>query len=374
MNFSIVKLINEAKEKHWWLEPLIIFIIWRVLMELIGRIALDQIDYLPQPWPHDPLPPLWARWDTGWYSSILTSGYHLREGIMSNVTFFPVYPLIWKIFWLMLPISRLAAGILTSNLITLIGCLVIYRWLKEVYSEKTARLSLIALLAWPASVSLVAAYSESVFILLTALTFWLAHKQKWFVASTMALLASATRPLGIVLWPTLFMLWRQRESNKKLTNAWPVVLLPPLGLIIFSLYLWQQTGDSLAWLNAQHLAGRSLAWPWPLLKAYWDNIIHLGNLWLLHLEELLVLIFALLLLPATTRLNKAFGIFTVFSLLPPLFTNTLTSFPRFVLVIIPIFIVIASIKQRWLYWIYLILCLPWLVWNIINFVTWQSAI
>lgn len=374
MNLRILELIKNTKEKYWWFEPLIIFIVWRLFVELIGRISLIQIDYIPQPWSHDPFPPMWAKWDTGWYSSILIYGYQWREGIMSNVTFFPVYALWWKFIWIILPVSRLVAGVWASNVVTLASCLIIYRWLTENFSQKIARLSLIALLAWPASLSLAAAYSESIFILFTALVFWLAYKQKWIGAAMLALIASATRPLGIALWPALIIMWCQVGKNKKWIDAWPVVLLPPLGLVIFSFYLWYQTGDPLAWLNGQNLAGRSLTWPLPMLKAYWDNIINMGNLWLIHLEELLALIIALLLLPAIIKLNKAFGIFTAVNLLPPLFTNTLTSFPRFVLVIIPMFIVIGSVKNRWIYWMYLTFSLPWLIWGIISFVTWQSAI
>ncbi len=153
----------------------------------------------------------------------------------------------------------------------------------------------------------------------------------------------------------------------------PLVLLPPLGLIIFSLYLWPLKGDPLAWLNGQSLGGRSLAWPLPMLKAYWENIINFGNLWSIHLEELAALFFVIVLLPTITKLNKGFGVFTLLSILPPLFTNTLTSFPRFVLIIIPAFLVIGLIKNRWAYWSYIIVCLPWLIWGIINFVTWQWA-
>ncbi len=359
---------------HWWLGPLTIFLLWRLGLEIIGRTTLAFTAPVLNPWPADPNPPLWARWDSGWYSSILTYGYQLREKAMSNVTFFPLYPLLWKIIWLMTKLPRLVAGVLASNLAALGFCLIFFRWVQEQWNTNTAQRALVAILIFPASFFLIAAYSESTFILLVALAFLLAYRKQWLGASIAAALASAARPVGIMLWPTL-LVWAVLEEAplKNWRQFMPITVLPPLGLAAFSYYLWLHLGQPLAWLHGQAEAGRQLASPFPLLLAYTQNIILRSQLWARHLGETASLIFAVVVLPKAWRLKVAYGVFVVLSLLPPLLTNTLASLPRFTLMLLPLFVAVAQTKNRWLYLSYVVIATPLLIFNLSQYVTWQYA-
>lgn len=364
----------ELNKKYYWLTPLAIFLLWRLSLELIGRIILTTASPIPQPWPADPWPPLWARWDSGWYSNILSYGYQLHAGLMSNVTFFPLFPLLWKGAWWLTHVSRLAAGVLTANIIAAGACVAFWLWIKTEYNSSRATLSLIALLAFPSSLFLIAAYSESTLFFCITLSLWASQNKRWGWSAVAAAFASAARPVGILLWPVLLWRWYKRTNHETRTTKQfaLLTLLPLLGLILFSLYLWYHVGDPLAWLHAQTYAGRGLASPLTLLSAYVHNIVTLDVFWGRHLAELAALVFIIVLLPAIKRLGTEHLLLVVLNLLPPLFSNTLTSLPRFLIVVPSIFLAISSKKPHW-FITYLIISIPLLVLSISQFVTWQWA-
>jgi hypothetical protein len=372
--FRLLLKLRELYQNHWWLAPLTMIIFWRVGLEIIGRSTLAFTTPVLNPWPADPNPPLWARWDSGWYSAILSYGYQLRAGMMSNVTFFPLYPLLWKIVWLVSGLPRLAAGVLTANLLTIAGTIATYRWAQVTYGNTTAQRTLAWLLIFPTSFFLAAAYSESTLVLLVALTLLAAERRQWLLAALVAALASAARPVGIALWPALITMWWQAtKSPRPWRSGIAVLLLPPVGLTAFSAYLWYATGDSLAWLHGQAMAARGYVFPLRLLAAYMRNVATLGELWLTHLGELAALGFAAALLPRLWRQNRGHAVLVLGLLAPPLFTNTLTSFPRFTLVALPLFATLAQTKQRWLTWTYAAISLPLLAFGVYCFVTWWWA-
>lgn len=365
------KKVCQLYQDYWWLTPLTIFVVWRIFLEIVGRTTLAVTTPIINPWPADPHPPIWARWDSGWYSSILSYGYQLRAGLMSNVTFFPLYPLLWKLTWLFTGLPRLVSGVLFANLASAGAVVIFYRWVQVVRDTVTARRALGLLLIFPTSFFLTAAYSESTFILLMATMLLAAEKRCWLVAAIAAALASATRPIGIALWPALFAIWWQTDTHKNWRTGLVLTFLPPLGLLVFSAYLWQVVGDPFAWLHGQAMAGRGYMFPAKLLASYAHNVLRGGELWATHLGELVALGFATLLFPRLWRQSHGQAILALGLLLPPIFTNTLTSFPRFTLVVLPLFTTLAQIKKRWVIWVYSILSIPLLVLGTYCFVTWR---
>lgn len=367
---SIASLMLDD-EKKWWLTPVYIFLIWRIALELTGRLVY--VSAL-SPWLSDPYPPLWARWDSGWYSLIVRNGYMIHDGAMSNLTFFPLYPLLWKVVSL-LGVPNFISGLIVSNILAFVGILIYYRWTLEAFRKKIALRALVALLVFPSSFFLITAYSESTLFFLSALFLLFAHRKKWFAAALLAACASAARPVGVLLWPTLSAMWlisNNFRPERKWKEILSIILLPPAGLILFSFYLSYTTGDSLAWLHGQSSAGRELGAPLKLIYAYCVNILSRGDYWLRHLSEIAALIFIVSLFRRLYRINPAFCFLALLNILPSLLSNTFTSIQRFVLMIVPIFVAIAQ-QRKFVFTLYVLICIPLLVLSISQFVNWRWA-
>ncbi|MFA4818761.1 MAG: hypothetical protein WC621_02895 [Patescibacteria group bacterium] len=172
------------------------------------------------------------------------------------------------------------------------------------------------------------------------------------------------------MWPVLLT---KQWLNKKLLNRRTLIplLIPPLGLVAFSVYLYYLVGDPLAWLHGQTLAARHLVWPHKLLAGTIHNVLTQGDRWLVHLSELAALGLVLICLPKLWRLDKSYALLAVLTILPSLFSDTLGSLPRFILAILPIFIVISQLKNKWLWYLYLAISIPLLILSVARFVNWQ---
>lgn len=366
--FDSKKYIILLYKKYWWLTPVTIFLVWRIFLEIIGQYFynLDLAKYSNT---------IWWRWDSDWYGSIVQHGYGLRAGLQSNVTFFPLYPLLWKIVALVTKWPNHISALIASNLLALGSFVIFYRWLSVVWGEVVAKRGLLALAVFPTSFFLISVYSESTLLFLVVLMFLFVERGKWRLAAFMSLFASATRPVGIFLWPVLFCLWFFKIKNTKIINKvdfWSIIILPPIGILLFSLYLWVEFGDALAWLHGQGNYGRNLVFPHRLLYAYVVNIILRGEYWVRHLIEMVALLLIVVCLPKLKKIDPVYVLFAVLNLLPSLFSNTLTSIQRFVLIIAPIFIVIAK-QKNFIYILYLVLSFLLLVFGMVQFVNLKWA-
>lgn len=344
-------------------------------MEISGHFAFSLHPDVIIPWKNNPNPPLWARWDSGWYYSIVNYGYSLKKtGVMSNVTFFPLFPLLWKFIEIISPLKGFFVALFVTNILTIFGFILFYRWVEEKWSRMVALKSLIALAVFPTSFFFISAYSESTLFLLVVATFFLSSRRQWIFAAIVAAIASAARPTGILLWPLLAWLWWSNYANKQkpFRELLPVLFIPPLGLILFTVYLFFRTGHPLIWLSGQSDAGRDLVSPINLMWAYTKNIFTRGDYWLKHLAEMAALLFTIILLPKLKKIHPAYALYAFLNLLPSLFSNTFTSIQRFVLIIAPLFVAIA-LQKKWIYIIYCVIASILLFYSVASFVTFQWA-
>lgn len=332
--------------------PLTIFLVWRVILEIVGQssywLNLSELSS------RSSSQNIWWRWDSSWYASIANQGYSLPIGEQPNVTFFPLYPLIWRALRSVTGLSNYVSGLLVSNILALGSFVILYHWLSVVWNEKIAKKSLLALAVFPTSFFLISVYSESTFLILLASAFLLSEYGKWKWVALVALLASAARPVGILLWPTLIWLWFSKNKyseNKKKMDLIFLLVLPPIGILLFSFFLWYQVGDPIAWLHGQGSYGRNFASPFKLLYAYSKDIVTKQEFWFRHLLEIFFLFFIIVCLPKLKKINPIYLFFTILNLLPSFFSNTFTSIQRFALLMVPIFVVVAM-QRRWIYFLY----------------------
>ncbi len=188
----------------------------------------------------------WARWDTLWYMRIATTGYSAGD---LTVGFFPLYPLLIRTLTYIIP-NALLNALLISNLATLAALIIFYRVARE-FGEITARRAVIYWIVFPTSFYLFAGYAEALFVLAALIGIEAARKNQWTRAGIGSALAALTRPPGFLILVPLAVEWFQARGSlvERARRAIPLVLVP-LVIGLYMLYLYLTFGDPFFWLHA----------------------------------------------------------------------------------------------------------------------------
>lgn len=199
---------------------------------------------------------IWARWDTRHYLNIAENWYQAEGEDRFLIVFYPLYPIAIRLmhfvvndyFWAAITVSLLALVAATYFLYRLV--------LLEFNDTEVARDSVKYLLIFPFSFFLSMAYTESLFILLTVLTFYFCRKDQWLLACLAGMLAAMTRNQGILLLLPLAIelvcQYRQRGMPAiELIKRGACLLFVPLGLGAYlSINKWV-TGEWFKFLEYQ---------------------------------------------------------------------------------------------------------------------------
>ncbi len=303
-----------------------------------------------------------ARWDATWYLAITLDGYVEP----SRTAFFPLYPLLVRIAGL--PgaavgddrIAYLLAGIAVS-LAAFAAALYVVRRLAELdLGEPAARATTWLVALFPTAFAFSAIYTESVFLALSAGSFYAGRLGRWRWAGVAGLLAAATRSTGVLLVVPLAILWWRGAPRRRRDLAW--IALVPVGFAAFLVYLGIANGDPWAPFSAQDAWYRHLAGPWGGvwhgLVAAWDGLRQLasgsrdhvyftaagGDPYVVaahNLGDLAFLGFAVVALVGVfRRLPLAYGAWALLAVAAPLSypvgPEPLASFPRYLAVVFPL--------------------------------------
>jgi hypothetical protein len=232
-------------------QVLLIAIVTRLALAFAGWYTLKLI---PPPWAISPASVLaWAQWDAAHYARIALNGYdHPTDP--GSPAFFPLYPLIVRLLGSIFGMADttqdvLIVGVIVAVFFFMVAVLLL-TWLFEIHlGPEVARTAGVLLLVSPFSFFLTAGYTESLFLVLVALVFLLAHRERWLFAAFVVALATASRVPGVFLIPTLLLIaWRHRASIRQLMV---IALVSPLGLLSYMAYTWWALDDPLAFLAAQ---------------------------------------------------------------------------------------------------------------------------
>jgi Mannosyltransferase (PIG-V) len=306
-----------------------------------------------------------ARWDSVWYLRIADSGY---GGSDARAAFFPLYPLLVRA--VATPFGASPAALLVAAyavaLAAFLGALaLLYRLVSLELGRPLARPTLLLLAVFPAALFFGAPYSESLFLLLAVGAFYAARTGRFAWAAAAAAGAAATRSAGILLLLPLAMLWWESRDRRLRDAAW--LLLAPVGLAAYALFLGLAEGDALRFLDVQDAWSRELAVPlsgaWDGFTAAVDGVRQLasGQTDVVYFEKaagdpyriaaINVMLFGALVFAVAAcagvfrRLPRPYAAWVAASLVLPLsFPVTpqpLMSLPRFLAVLFPIFMWLA---------------------------------
>lgn len=209
-------------------------------------------------WQHWLVEPF-RNWDGTWYSLIADEGY--SQQYTATAAFFPLYP--WMMDWgsrlTGLPVETV--GWLISRLAFLGALIMISLLVSHDFNINIARWSMVALAVFPTSFFFGAVYTESLFIFLAVTTLWAARKNDWLLAVIACFFAVLTRSAGIMLGIPMAVLFIQ-QHGKDLRAWFPKVFLgfiAPLGLVVFGIHLRNKGLEFFDWQAQQ--------WQWNRFSA-----------------------------------------------------------------------------------------------------------
>jgi len=323
----------------------------------------------------------WVHFDGEWYIDIAKNGYDseypsvtpenllCNEGTgfcQRNFAFFPLYPMTMNVVHEISGLSIELSGILISNIAFVLAVLVLFKFTKQVFSQKIAVISSILLIVFPIGYVFSAVMSESLFLLLLLLTLYFAFNNKYVLAGVSGLVLTATRNIGVlVLIPLIFLYWQQNKKEILLKQInWKIIvcmLMVPAGLIFFGLYLNLRVNDFLAFIHIQAYWEKPVlglnpifAIPFSIfdyrLEGSFRN--HLYNLtWFAGIVILFFFSSKKKLLPAF--LNNIFLWFII-----PLTAGSMLALPRYICIQFPIYISFAKllVKNKIILYITITIC------------------
>jgi hypothetical protein len=166
---------------------------------------------------------------------------------------------------------------LVSNALFLGGLVILFAYCLKYFSVHDSRFIATAFAFSPFSLYFSAPYTESTYFFLMIGSLYLASSGRWILAGVMASIISATRPPGFLIFFPLLALAIQRYGwrsiltyGKGAERAILALALVPLGLFLYSLFLYVHVGDGLAFSHVQSRAwGREINDP---VQTLWSGI------------------------------------------------------------------------------------------------------
>ena len=189
--------------------------------------------------------------DSVFLLGIAGEGYHaapIHEGYL-DWAFFPLYPIVVRVASFLTLGDLAVAGVIVANLAVLGAAWLLYLLGVGRLGHRRALLAVVYLLIAPGAVAFGMAYSDSLFLLLAVGAFVAAERGRIGLMGVLYGLATLTRLPGILLGIPLLLIVLRR-SGGSWRAAVPLVL-GPLALGGFTVYLWQRFGVWFAYLQAQ---------------------------------------------------------------------------------------------------------------------------
>jgi hypothetical protein len=310
---------------------------------------------------NDPAVNLPARFDAGWYAEIALDGYQpgANFGRQRNTAFFPALPMLMRpvgaVFGMYqdgLPrnqqlVRALWAGVVISLAAFLWALVYVIRLAEPLVGRDHAAAAALLLAAYPFAFFFNAPYTEALFLLGAAATFFHFVRGDWLAAAGWGLLVGLTRPNGCFLSIPLAILAWQHARHGRFAVRLGVAAMPGVGMLLFTAYLFSTSGVWFAWARSHGAWGRTFEGLAPLQRAselfneHAFMTIVAGAPY--DALNVLALIFALLLIvPVFRRLGAAWGVFVVLNVALPFAAGGVLSMGRLTSTQFPLFLALAT--------------------------------
>lgn len=313
--------------------PILIYTIWYLVI-LLFQIFLEPIYKLtPKSLTlYQRLYLSWATyWDSAHYISIAKQGYQFPQQ-----AFFPLWPLLIKIFSYL--VGFFNAAFILPFVFGLTAFILFYLLATKLIGRPFAKLALVLFASFPSTMFLHAGYTEGLFLTLTLLSFLMLERKSYLLAAVFGGFSTMTRLTGVGIAGT-YLILKQPILKKTL-----FIFVSISGLLIYMLFLQLMFNNGLLFVDAQkawcQAQGRcQFVFPLiPLLKLPQPSLSFVFFDWFFSC------LFLVMLIPVFKKLGRYYFIFSLISLLLPLFSSTV-GMVRYVLVVFPVFFVAPLVTK-----------------------------
>jgi hypothetical protein len=295
---------------------------------------------------------LFGVWGYGWdgmhYTKIATLGYEFPL-----MAFFPLYPVLIILANLVLPLS-----LAYRMNIFLIFPMLVLLYILAPKDRKFA--SLLLFLAYPAAFFIQANYTETVFIIISALGLLSIIKKKYLLAALFCAALTATKAVGIslpfVLAIALLVDYKSKlfTQPKLLFKALLLGVISVSGIIIYFSYLTYRYQTPMIYFEAQKEWGREIGESSHLVQRLFPPIYKENNneynkeVYRRILDPVVFALAIYLLIKSYKKINIYLWLFSLINVIIPFSTGSLLSFSRLFLLCYPLILYMSEIlKKPW---------------------------
>jgi hypothetical protein len=331
-----------------------IFLSSRVGVLVIGFLGLALFGYAPNtpPWRvyENDLLNLPGRWDTGWYLGVAASGYEwqpARSRQQQNIAFFPMFPMLMRYGSLFAARQTMWVGVAISLVAFFLALRYMFRLARATIGDDAAGAAIAFLAAYPFALFYSAAYTESLFLLMTLAACYHFERDELTRAGLWGLAAGLTRPNGCLLSiPLALMAMRPFMTSgwKPVAPRLAVAAMPGVGMLVYSAYIYALTGNPLQWAAQNAAWGRVYRGFDALVGERIDFLQQYGlydyaanrALDMMYVAALLFVLASVW--PVFRRFGLPYAALILVNVLPPLAMGGLLSMGRVTAVIFPTFL------------------------------------
>ena len=267
--------------------------------------------------------------------------------------FFPLYPWVTRAVAAVVGDTYIA-GLLVSNASLLIGAWALYKLVQHRHDDARARKAVLFLFLFPTAYAFSCLLTEGLFLALTIGAWYCASRRNWGLASVLGMASVMTRFTGLFMAPLLALEYL-RQRQWRFTRIRPDALwigLVPVGLGVYMAFCYIATGNP--WeFNDAHKAWSPRANPlrvlWWSLETAWEGwfTLKLGPL-AVGYGAIAAIAVTGVLLWGRKQTGTLLCLWSVAVILISLASNVESTYsmPRYLVVIFPLFMILASLRTN----------------------------
>ena len=332
---------------------------WILALGVWGMVARN---YLPMEhrlqWeiPLELRAPLYAKFDSGWYLSIMEWGYGPPPpvGRPSTHAFFPLYPITAKVLRDTFAMDGFHAGQIVSYLCLFLAASLFLREGIERLGEAGGWRAVAFLLLFPTAFFFAAVYAESMELLFALLAFRGARRGETLRAALWGVLLGLTRAFALAAGPALFLAALEAPGKTGTRRYLRAILLGAVPVAVVLLWVFgmgwvkHEPGLFFRSMEGWHRGSSTLAGVEDFFRGFYDHA-RLGDLkrdFSLVLDYFMVLVFAAIAVYQLVRRRWSDAAWTACAIGLPITTGLPGGIPRFFAVVYPASFALAEATRN----------------------------